>query len=474
VAHGWAFDPDQPKTSIQVHFYAGGEAGREGALAGYTKADSPRPDVNNHFGISGSHGFRWRIPQEFQGLKIFGYAIDTSGGRNSMLHGSPRQSIAPSPEPEPEPPTVRVISHDVVQKVNGIWMMGAANGCANQWCWGNEIVIHYGRQRFDYEFPSKHNCPDRYEPDYESPNWSRSLDGGRTWAHSNGPVHTDGPSLPIHFTHPGFGLWVPHDTRGHDEEWIFFVTYDRWGTMIGPYNGLNHLKQALTNDELTSRSDYIVNGPDDIFLFMSGRDEGQRLDDYAFLARSTDGGRSFAFVSRINPWGDPVRGVMPSVVRVDDNRLVACLRRREKKYAYTDGGYDMCWIDCYRSDNNGASWYHLSKVDETGFNNGNPPALSRLPDGLLACVYGVRAWRPATARISVKLSADDGLTWSQEVRLHDGYHVDYEQGQTDASDLGYPRLYLLPDHQLRAVYAWSDGPNENHICSTLFEVKGAP
>lgn len=71
---------------------------------------------------------------------------------------------------------------------------------------------------------------------------------------------------------------------------------------------------SLTNDEFTSRTDYLVNGPQEIFLFLSGRDEGQNYDDYAFMARSDDGGRTFAFLSRVNPWGDPARGVMPSLL----------------------------------------------------------------------------------------------------------------------------------------------------------------
>lgn len=94
----------------------------------------------------------------------------------------------------------------------------------------------------------------------------------------------------------------------------------------------------------------------------------------------------------------------------------------------------------------------------------------RLPNGILVCVYGVRAWLPEKARISLKLSVDDGTTWKNKVRLREGYHVDVEGDRSDASDLGYPRLFLLPDGRLRAVYAWSDGPNQNHIASTHFEV----
>ena len=369
---------------------------------------------------------------------------------------------------------VKVLSHDVVQKKSGVWMMGPANGGGNQWSWGNEIVVSYTRQRFDHECPSKHNIPDTYDASYASPSWSRSLDGGKTWTHFNGPTHSGGPSLPIDFTHPGFGIKVPN-LGTSDKDWYFHVTYDRWKTYSGPYKGLNSLKSKLSKKELTSRTDYIVNSKHDIFLFMSARDPGQWLDDYAFVARSTDGGKSFSYVSRINPWGDSARGVMPSAARLSKDTLVACLRRRAKSAAGTDGGYDTAWIDCFRSDNNGTSWSFAGKLDDTGHNNGNPPAMRALPNGLLACVYGVRAWLPDSARISLKVSADGGKSWNLvgEKRLRDKYHVDVCGGQSDASDLGYPRLFVLPGGQLRAVYAWSDGANENHISSTLFEVKSS-
>ena len=339
---------------------------------------------------------------------------------------------------------------------------------------GNSGRSELRHLHFEHECPSKHNIPDTYDASYASPSWSRSLDGGKTWTHFNGPTHSGGPSLPIDFTHPGFGIKVPN-LGTSDKDWYFHVTYDRWKTYSGPYKGLNSLKSKLSKKELTSRTDYIVNSKHDIFLFMSARDPGQWLDDYAFVARSTDGGKSFSYVSRINPWGDSARGVMPSAARLSKDTLVACLRRRAKSAAGTDGGYDTAWIDCFRSDNNGTSWSFAGKLDDTGHNNGNPPAMRALPNGLLACVYGVRAWLPDSARISLKVSADGGKSWNLvgEKRLRDKYHVDVCGGQSDASDLGYPRLFVLPGGQLRAVYAWSDGANENHISSTLFEVKSS-
>lgn len=353
-------------------------------------------------------------------------------------------------------------------------MMGAANRTANQWIWGNEIVVHYDRTKFQFECPSHHNVPEKGANGFGSPDWSRSFDGGQTWTHFTGPNNGGEASLPIDFKKEGFGIYVPYKNSKLNEDWEFYVTYDRWKTRLGPYKTLNSLKGSLKGKELTSRTDYIVNSSNDIMLFMSGRDVGQEYDDYTFVARSKDGGKSFEYLSRITPDGDSARGVMPSVARLSDTRLVAAIRRRAKSAAGTDGGKDISWIDAFRSDDNGKSWKFVSKIDDTMQNNGNPPAMVALPNGLLAVVYGVRAWLPKTARMSLKVSADGGSSWNAvgESEIRDKYNVDVCGKESDATDLGYPRLFLLPDGKLRAVYAWSDGKNENHMSSTLFEVIG--
>jgi hypothetical protein len=51
VVQGWAFDPDQPDTAIQVAVY------RNGQGVGWFPTGGSRPDVNAAFGIRGNHGF---------------------------------------------------------------------------------------------------------------------------------------------------------------------------------------------------------------------------------------------------------------------------------------------------------------------------------------------------------------------------------------------------------------------------------
>ncbi len=86
VLSGWAFDPDQPDTSISVAVY------RDGIGLRWYVTDVARPDVNRVYGIAGRHGFRLSIPSapgnhEFV---LFGINIAPAGhnpviGRASVL-----------------------------------------------------------------------------------------------------------------------------------------------------------------------------------------------------------------------------------------------------------------------------------------------------------------------------------------------------------------------------------------------------
>lgn len=85
---GWAADLDMPDTSISVAVYVGGPLGAGTGLGWFTAA-SPRPDVNQYFGISGNHGFSFSIGSCPSGTPIYIYAIDAEGqsGDGSSLIG---------------------------------------------------------------------------------------------------------------------------------------------------------------------------------------------------------------------------------------------------------------------------------------------------------------------------------------------------------------------------------------------------
>ncbi|KEF41196.1 MAG: hypothetical protein ER33_12585 [Cyanobium sp. CACIAM 14] len=108
---------------------------------------------------------------------------------------------------------------------------------------------------------------------------------------------------------------------------------------------------------------------------------------------------------------------------------------------------EICWIDLYRSADRGRSWALAARVAETGTANGNPPALVRLEDGRLCCVFGERDQR----RLIARFSDDEGCPWGEERVLRDDFHAD----RHDDPDLGYPRLTQRADGQLLTVYYWA-------------------
>lgn len=254
----------------------------------------------------------------------------------------------------------------------------------------------------------------------------------------------------MNFTHPDF-VW-----RIRKEPEQFWYSYDRGHTWKGPHNfGDLMSKPELTGKEFTARTDYIVKSKDEALVFLAAT-RGKSGSDFTFTAKTTNGGKSFDFVSWIVPPTDAHRGVMPTTVRCSDTKLVAAVRRR------TGHRGAWCWIDTYISKDEGNSWLFLSRVGETGTWNGNPPALTRLKDGRLCCVYGNRSRGQMIARFS----GDEGMTWGPEIILRDDLQVD-KFGDTD---LGYPRLTQRPDGKLVALYYWATKKRpQHHIAATIWK-----
>lgn len=92
VAAGWTSDPDVIGVSLDVHFYVDGPAGT-GVFAGAARANQPRPDINDTYGVPGDYGFTFPIPDQFrdgQSHILYAYGIDpTVPADNAVLSGSP-------------------------------------------------------------------------------------------------------------------------------------------------------------------------------------------------------------------------------------------------------------------------------------------------------------------------------------------------------------------------------------------------
>lgn len=96
---GWAFDPEAGKAAIAVHLYIGGPAGNADAVKFPVQASLARPDLCAPLG-SCDHGFSLRAPRGFfdgAAHPVYAYGIDSGGGSNTLLPGSPRQFQAAPP-----------------------------------------------------------------------------------------------------------------------------------------------------------------------------------------------------------------------------------------------------------------------------------------------------------------------------------------------------------------------------------------
>ncbi|MDZ7335015.1 MAG: exo-alpha-sialidase [candidate division KSB1 bacterium] len=359
---------------------------------------------------------------------------------------------------EPDPKTIDrsqfiTISakHVIVCHEPGLFFGWPANN--GVWQWGDEILV--GLVKAHYKMDRLHHSRDKSRPSYYL--LARSLDGGESWSLEDPENFAGDGGKPmsvkdkIHFSHPDFAMrcWANE----------FFVSYDRGKTWQGPFSfpdfGLK---------ELTSRTDYLVISEESCLFFLSAKVENVRasLQDRAFCARTSDGGRTFQFLSWMTET-DTVRSVMPSTVRLADNHLVSALRRRYDPTPMQGYALQKNWIDVYQSLDNGASWQFLSKVADTdnGKRNGNPPSMVRLKDGRLCVTYG---YRGIPYSIRARISADEGKTWGKEIILRE---------DAPTNDIGYTRSVVRSDGKVVTIYYFTTEQNvEQHIAATIWDPAG--
>ena len=356
---------------------------------------------------------------------------------------------------EPDPKTV---DHKKFVKVPGKHVMvfsepGRFGGWpANNgiWIWDDEIVV--GLIHGYYRASELHHSVVKNKP--MTSVLARSLDGGETWAIED-PDHFVGDAGKpnkrtgdIDFTHPDFALRC--NWNG------FWISHDRGRTWSGMY-----LFPKFGRDKLTARTDYIVNGAKDCLFFMATEEKTvqAQLQDYAFCARTRDGGKTFEFLSWMCE-EDLRRSVMPSTVRIAEQHLISALRRRHDVPYQDKPPLQTNWIDVYQSKDNGETWAFLSKVANTdlGKRNGNPPSLVRPKDGRLCCTYG---YRSIPYGIRAKISSDNGKTWGKELHLRDDART---------WDIGYTRSVQRSDGKIVTVYYYTTETNEEqHIAATIWD-----
>jgi len=319
------------------------------------------------------------------------------------------------------------------------------------WIWEDEIVV--GIISGYYQASDMHHSVAKEKPMQFL--LARSKDGGERWeiedpdnffGDGGKPVSLSGD---INFAHPDFALRC----NGNH----LYVSYDRCKTWRGPF-----ILPNFDREKLTARTDYIVNNENDCMLFISTEEEEKveaQLQDWAFCIQTTDGGKSFQFLSWMAEPG-AVRSVMPSTVRISDNHVISAMRRRHDKPFPSRPPKQQNWIDVYESNDNGKSWNFLSKVADTdlGKRNGNPPSMVKLTDGRLCVTYG---YRSIPYSIRAKISADNGKTWGKEIILRD---------DAKTWDIGYTRSVQRKDGKIVTIYYYTTDENvEQHIAATIWE-----
>lgn len=327
------------------------------------------------------------------------------------------------------------------------------------WCWGDEILVGFSAGWHKDRGPQRHAI-DRDKPELH---WlARSEDGGETWTVSDpgaqGCLLPEGQFLHgrergdvkppkvrkctggINFTHPDFALTV-RSTSINAGESRFWYSYDRGLTWEGPF-ALPDFGAPGT----AARTDYVVNGEHDCFLFITvAKENGE--EGRPICVRTTDGGRTWELQGWIGP--EPKGyAIMPATVRLEDGGLLSIIRRRDGLSSY---------LAAYRSDDDGRYWEHVNDPALTA--EGNPASLIRLADGRLCMAY---AYRALPFSIVARMSEDNGRTWSDEIILRkDGAN----------RDLGYTRMVQRRDGKVVVVYYFCDdetGP-ERYIAATIFD-----
>lgn len=312
------------------------------------------------------------------------------------------------------------------------------------WIWGNEILVGFveaaHRETEGFHTYSRETARNKY---------ARSLDGGETWSiedayergqtgfaydHSIPESQAEQPqplTEPMgDFTDPGFAITFMRDNY-HNGPSTFYYTMDRGKSWQGPYSFPN-----LNTHGIGTRTDYLVEGPQTLVAFMNAAKENGR-EGRVIAVRTRDGGVNWELVSWIG--GEPEGfDIMPSTVRISPTELFTVMRSRDVEPRRDH-------LKAFRSTDNGSSWTEeTNPVFDTG-NGGSPPALVKLRDGRLALAYIFRS--DYGSRVHLRLSNDNGQTWSNEITLRSG------DGAT--KDVGYPRMVQRPDGKLVVIYYWN-------------------
>ena len=428
-------------------------------LLAYNPHMSERDPLTLALSTDGGKTFPHQVDVAEGGTRDFAYPclVQTADEKIHLTYTSKQRStVNHAVLEEKDVRKARYVQHVDVYREPGRYGGWPANH--GIWSWGNEILVGFSAGYY------KNNGPVRHAIDHDKAEHhllARSLDGGASWTiedpAKHGALIPAGKSLHgitppgqkekpwqeclggINFAHPDFAMTL-RMTDVDVGPSRFYYSLDRGKQWQGPF------RLRVGDLPIAARTDYLVNDENDCFLFQTAaKPNGE--EGRPFCARSTDGGKTWNFVSWINESPEGF-GIMPSTIRLSDRELLSAVRRRNG---------DRRWIETYRSEDNGKSWL-LDTTPAPNVGVGNPPSMIVLSDGQVCLTYGNRA---APFGIRARLSNDGGRTWQPEIVLRkDG----------GGRDVGYPRSVQRPDGKVVTVYYTHDAQlSDRYIAATIWD-----
>lgn len=205
--------------------------------------------------------------------------------------------------------------------------------------------------------------------------------------------------------------------------------WERGGIIPPPVKGLSH--HTPFGDIMTGENGDLVVGT---YVFDVQPDESKskmEREGHIYTLRSSDGGKSW---DHVTPVVKEIH-VEAAMLHMGDGKWLSASRR----FGYLD-------LDIHASEDDGFSWDHVTLLDDIP--RVSAAHLLKLSDGRVLLTYGNR--NPGNKGIDVRLSNDEGKTWSSPQRI---IHLSEE-------DSGYPAALELSEG--RIMVAYYSGGVEHH------------
>lgn len=331
------------------------------------------------------------------------------------------------------------------------------------WQWGDEILFGFVEAKYNQDNRGLHT----YDQNTARNKYARSFDAGLTWEITDayeagqkewGYDHDIPENQAVEqtvmkegvkdFTDPNFILTFLRENNA-DGPSHFYYSEDKGVSWEGAFTF-----PTLGTSGVATRTDYIVFGKQELGAFITVGKENHDEGRVAYV-KTYDGGANWEFLSYIGPEPGGF-DIMSSSVQLANGTLYTTIRGR------TADKLDL--IKAFISEDEGKTWKRMpNPVNDTG-RGGSPPALVLMEDGRLALGYIYRSERGS--RVNIRLSSDNGKTWTDEIMLRGGDGA--------SRDVGYPRMVQRPDGSLLMLYYWNhsiltpDFPYR-YIAGTIFD-----